>query len=200
MIVSHRFSSMYNEGIVIWRQDPIRRMITIKTLAENHAGVANHWEFNNYFLSFPYVFFRISYKFNKKSFLDYFLLNRRKLQFISLEIDFSITPKMGKFFKAPLYNIYRNNLCCLGFPIVKSKNVEILSKEIINHFWSSQFNQEMRQMHDEYLNEKMWISNYNSWQFKTKKDPSWIPNEKNLLVNKTNLVNYLGKNYKEMKV
>lgn len=153
-------------------------MIQVNTL--DHSR--DHWESNRYFLSFPFIFYKIKYSLKKRTFLDQLFFRKRQFVFNQLSVAFSIKGNLNDLYKPPLHNMYSDTKCCLGVYYFDSfKNKDDLIKHVIDYFWSTDYNGEVDHMISYYLYENMWLCNFKEWQEKTKKDPKWIPTKKQLL-------------------
>lgn len=167
MIISNNFSSKYNEGVIVWRQSPVRRMIFID------PSFIYSKPKTKYFLSFPYIFYSMHYKM------------QGKISLISLLISFNPTSELNKLFYPALFNIESNLKCCLGEEFQDIENIEELCYIVINNFWQSEYNDDISGSIDQYSLKKTILSNYLKWEKKTKENPLWVPDEKDLLEGNT---------------
>lgn len=175
MIISNNFSSMNQEGVVVYRQSPNRRVISYYR--------------NRYFLSFPYIFYSIKYM---------RLMKEDKFKYNGLTISFSATLELNKLFFPALYNCNAQQQCCLDEVESKFDSVEILCKQVIHQFWSSEFNFDLTGSYSRYFEKHMLLSDYNKWSEKTRSDPAWIPNESELVPSLyINMNSFVGISFRE---
>lgn len=175
MIISNNFSSECNEGVVVWRQPPVRRMIFLDM---SDISYALNFPKTNYFLSFPYIFYSMHYKVQQKG----------KISLIRLLLSFSPTSELNKLFYPALFNIESNLQCCLGndfFIFQNIENIEKLCSIVINSFWQSEYSDDISGSIDQYSLKKTILSNYLKWENKTKENPLWVPDKKDLLEGNT---------------
>lgn len=177
MLISSEFSRIDGEGVIVWRQSPAKRMIAVKT-----STYDDKYQLNRYFLSFPFIFFKIKYSYRKRTFLEKIFFKKHQFVFDQLSVAFSIKGNLNDLFKPPLYNIYSDTKCCLGRYCFDSfKNKDDLIKYVIDYFWSTDYNGEVNYSIAEYFEENMLLGNFGRWEEKTKKNPNWMPTKKELL-------------------
>ena len=158
MIISDNYSLSYAEGVAVFHQPPVRRIISAKTYSWNTApGVAN------FFLSFPSILFRVHYY--KQLSCPY--------RFRRLHVVFC-NEKKDKHYMPSLFNVGKNLEVCLGnnrsglFP-----NLEVLCKHVVSDFWASSFNNEIS--HSNIYYKDSVLGDLKKWQAKTKSNTTWVP-------------------------
>lgn len=198
-IISNNFSKLYNEGVVVVEQPPIRR--TIEMYLENRYNatysksdpnrtikLCKYPSYSgNFFLSFPTIYFRIHY-----------LKYRKKLEFLNLNVVFLDNKK--KICVPPLPNIDLNMRVCVGLfnraLEHKFSNIDDLCRSIVVDFWSSQFNTEMSDAYERFYKMNSLLGDHRKWQIKTKSNPDWIPNRGLIPVKRDFTKDFLfGKNF-----
>lgn len=146
----------HSPNLTIVEQDACRRSIQI----------AFFYEKNNkrYFLSMPPIIFFIKHTkgFRITSVYGFFVINK-------------------KLYQLPFYNIFDNGKICLGRFKKKFDSLENLINGFLQSFWTSVFTEEAGDSFKEYLDKKKFISDYEKWQDKTKKNKNWIPNSRQLV-------------------
>lgn len=188
MIISNNFSSLHNEGVVVFRQNPIRRLVQLDF--ENREWIwdedeneedwdSDEWKKNslkgNFFLSLPYSFYRIDYvKIDPvekpKKFRPVM-----KPGFYPRSLLFVLGDKnLKNAYIPPFSNIdaYMKVCISLGGPF---GSVEELTNSVVSNFWQTTFNLDIVCAISNY-GRKSLLSDHRKWQKKTKAEPLWVPN------------------------
>jgi hypothetical protein len=179
MLISNNFSPVYNEGIAVYLQTPVRRLVNLVLDTRNIEDEAEGDEEGyrgNFFLSFPHVFFRLRYNKTGEKF--------ERFGFVSLKVAFGTSPKMKKLYMPPLPNISEDLEVCLDYS-PKRKTLDELCKECVASFWRSTFTDDILAMYDGedyYYRLDSLLGDHRKWQKKTKKDPKWIPSARSLVL------------------
>lgn len=143
---------------VIFLQSPNRRIITYRN--------------NTYFLSMPYVLFKVNYT-----------SAGRKFQFHSLQVGFTTTKKIAnrtKIFQPPLPNM--GNYVCLGrYSPWPFDSIEDMCASVIQKFWAGNFTNSMNSYWLHYKCDGRILGDFEKWQKKTRENPKWIPSAKYLI-------------------
>lgn len=168
-IVSSLFSEKINEGVIVISQPPMRRIVNINYSYCNNDKLVYK---ANFFLSFPLMHFRIQYK----------LLENKKFKAEGLYVISTVENNKNKAFVLPLSNIYCTGEVCINLQNKSYAKLETLCKNVIAKFWTTKFDDSMIEYY-EYYNIDDPLTDHRLWQEKTKKNPNWIPNGRNLKLN-----------------
>ena len=124
MIISNKKPDENQEGIIIYRQEPSKRIIVLEN---NYEG-----ENERYFLSFPYIFFAVTY------YLAGNYLAGKNFCLIELHICFGTDPELKKTYHAAFPNIFFNDepkverkvgRICIELPRKLYNSIEDMTKE-----------------------------------------------------------------------
>lgn len=165
IIVSNNFSPMYNEGVMVVAQPPTRRTVSINM--DESDGYQD-----NFFLSFPLMYFRIQYKRYSE---------RNKRLFVASQLHVIFVSKNNKnVFVPPLPNIDCMMRVCIPLPNSRFTNIDELCREVISCFWYTEFNDGMYEAYEDNYNSDSLLGDHRKWHNKTKTQPNWIPDGRSL--------------------
>ena len=169
-VVSNNFSKLYNEGIIVVSQPPTRRVVNLDLYSGDNYDLQGTFE-GNFFLSFPTIYFRLHYR----KILD------GRFCCCGLTVV-AIGEDKNKVFAVPLPNVFLGGMVCIKL-YGKYESLPELCKDVIQNFWSSEFNGDVAS--NMALYRRCLLGNYNKWQAKTKKMPNWVPSDRNLRIDRT---------------
>lgn len=183
MIIENKFSEFYSEGVALYLQPSNKRIVSIDSrgyaaykqfLYDSKINYLEQKYNEKFYLSFPKILFRIMYKNTFQKYYD------------AINMKIAFTNNSKKLFIPPLFNIYRSLQVCIILPNIEFENVEELCKCCVSSFWSTSFNDTM---YDSFLagygdapyKVNSIMGDPRKWENKTKTNPNWIPNSKNLI-------------------
>ena len=165
-----------NMGTVVYLQKPCKRVVNIDI---------DHYPFlykKSFFLSIPYVFFRIIY------------YNRNNKEYYT-----------NTLFRPPFPNIFYNCNCCCPMKTVFFSSLEAMIKAQISSFWAAEFSYVKGHNYDpnglycphfklnlegevvaksinsDQYPEDALLVDHRKWEQKTKENPEWIPGQDEML-------------------
>lgn len=161
-------------GELIYRQDPSRRSIEINSEWNEELDEAR------YFLSFPYVFFGISYQVRQTK-----IENKRPYSYraVALKVCFGADPDLKKNYHASLPNIQGDGGVCINLPAKYFSSLDELAKSVVQNFWQSAFDPSEIESYYASYHPKKIMASLPKWQAETKKDPNWIPSNRQMVLN-----------------
>ena len=173
-------------GIIGFIQKPNKRMVkanvNLRHVSQKLTGQFSKFQ-GSFFLSFPYVFFRIIYHKNENN-RFYFYKN-------GLSVALGVDENVEKIFRPPMPNIFNHLGIC--FPVQEEyfSDIESMCNSCVRDFWASEFSYTPDNTYDfshyysgnrnSQYSENSIFSDYNQWAKKTKENPDWIPGEEEIL-------------------
>jgi hypothetical protein len=184
MLIANQFNPKYNQGVAIFSQKPTRRIVKFDlhgNLAEaQYAEVQydsdlsfkkkNYSFKGNFFLSMPHILYRIVYTKRPKGSFQFYQMNVVFTNSNHTKIYYPALPNIG----------WSNCTVCIPFGRKTYSDVESLCKDVVVKFWATTFSDSL---YDSYKNYGFGnlLSDPRKWQEKTKSQPNWIPNARNLV-------------------
>jgi len=165
MLLAHKKDKLSKTGIALWLQAPCRRTISVNDFS---------YKLERYFLSFPYVIFRIQYRIGSTG---EFNLIEMRCGFMTV-----MKPKRNSpVYIPPLGNITSGRLSVCLSEDFYAKDLDELIESVVTNFWSSDFDlNEMTEIgYTEYDNNG--LGNYPEWERLTRADSNWVPKKRHLI-------------------
>lgn len=164
------------KGIAVFRQNPMKRSIIFDSDWDDVPR-------EQFFLSFPYVFFAIKYIIRKRK-----NKNNNKMTTTyrptKLYACFSTDAELKSPFEAALPNIHDDNSVCIDLPYKNYSSIKELVNEVVKCFWTTAFDpEELNSQYEDFDDDPKikTLSDYKLWAKKTKQKPNWIPTAPEML-------------------
>ena len=174
------------KGIAVFRQNPMKRTIIFDSDWDDEPR-------EQFFLSFPYVFFAIKYIIRKRKNKDN---NKMTTTYrpTKLYACFGTDAELKSPFEAALPNIYDDNSVCIDLPYKNYSSIKELVNEVVKCFWTTAFDpEELNSSYEDYNSSYedyddddddpkiKTLTDYKLWAKKTKQKPNWIPTAPEML-------------------
>jgi len=181
--IRDNFVTDYNQGIAVYVQPPSRRLVNINSVGidvddddSNYYGDGlKHAYSGKFFLSFPYVVFRLCYNRSSKGYSGKYVYRAE-----SLRVAFASQAKPTKLFVPPLFNLDGCLRVCVSLPNLYFDALEECMKKCVAVFWSTDFNDSMFDAYGSHYERRSLMGDPRKWQKKTKKQPEWVPNGRSM--------------------